>query len=211
MTPAGRIEAQKIETLVRRWADAVHAGDLDTVVEDHADDIVMFDVPPPDEGVRGLAAYRDLSPPFFQWQRQGASFEITELEVAAGNYVAFVWALLREGRDDRVPHRRAAARPGNGPQGILWSSHRRLAAGPSRRESRRSLQSDSLPDRAVGRRRMGPWRPGRADGGDSGRAVDTCENVQPIGCRLIVGGSLPARSQPAIAATAGVPTTIRRS
>jgi uncharacterized protein (TIGR02246 family) len=91
------MEAQQIEMLVRRWADAVHAGDVDTVVEDHADDIVMFDVPPPAGGVRGLAAYRDLWPPFFEWQRQGAAFEITELEVAAGEEVAFVWALLRCG------------------------------------------------------------------------------------------------------------------
>ena len=102
MTPGGRMEAQQIETLIRRWADAVHAGDLDTVMEDHADDIVMFDVPPPDEGVRGLAAYRELWPPFFEWQREGAAFEITELEVAPGNDVAFVWALLRCGTPDEL-------------------------------------------------------------------------------------------------------------
>ena len=37
-----------IATLIRRWADAVHGGDLDTVLADHAPDIVMFDVPPPE-------------------------------------------------------------------------------------------------------------------------------------------------------------------
>jgi uncharacterized protein (TIGR02246 family) len=94
-TLPGRTESQQVEALVRRWAEAVHAGDLDTVVENHADDIVMFDVPPPDEGIRGLASYRDVWPPFFEWQRQGAAFEIIELEVAAGIDVAFVWALLR--------------------------------------------------------------------------------------------------------------------
>jgi uncharacterized protein (TIGR02246 family) len=97
MTSAGRTEAQQVETLVRRWADAVHTGDLDSVVENHADDIVMFDVPPADGGVRGLAAYRNVWPPFFGWQQQGAAFEITELEALAGNDVAFVWALLRCG------------------------------------------------------------------------------------------------------------------
>ena len=88
--------------LIRRWAEAVHTGDLDTVVENHADHLVMFDVPPPDEGIRGLAAYRDVWPPFFEWQRQGAAFEITELEVAAGNDIAFVWARLRCGTPDEL-------------------------------------------------------------------------------------------------------------
>ena len=39
-----------IRDLVERWAIAVHAGDLDGVLADHADDIVMFDVPPPEMG-----------------------------------------------------------------------------------------------------------------------------------------------------------------
>jgi ketosteroid isomerase-like protein len=40
---------------------------------------------------------RSTWPPFFEWQRQGASFEIDELEVTAGNDVAFAHALLRCG------------------------------------------------------------------------------------------------------------------
>ena len=68
-----------ITTLIRGWAKAVHDGDLDAVLADHADDIVMFDVPPPDDGVRGIEAYRDTWPPFFEWQRSGASFEIVDL------------------------------------------------------------------------------------------------------------------------------------
>jgi ketosteroid isomerase-like protein len=66
-------DAAEIRALLERWADAVHAGDLETVVADHAADIVMFDVPPPDRGVRGIDAYRDTWPPFFEWQLQGAS------------------------------------------------------------------------------------------------------------------------------------------
>ncbi len=87
----------EIRDLIHRWATAVHSGDLDGVLLDHADDIVMFDVPPPEVGVRGRSAYRDTWPPFFEWQRQGASFEIVELEVAAGSDVAFAYALLRCG------------------------------------------------------------------------------------------------------------------
>jgi uncharacterized protein (TIGR02246 family) len=86
-----------IRTLIERWTQAVHAGDLDGVLADHATDIVMFDVPPPNDGVRGIDAYRATWPPFFEWQRQGAVFEIVELDVTAGDDVAFAYALLRCG------------------------------------------------------------------------------------------------------------------
>ena len=89
-------EAQ-VEALIERWAEAVHAGNLDAVLADHAADIVMFDVPPPNDGVRGIGAYRETWPPFFEWQRQGALFEIVELDVTAGRDVAFAHALLRCG------------------------------------------------------------------------------------------------------------------
>jgi uncharacterized protein (TIGR02246 family) len=90
-------DQNRIRRLIEQWADAVHRGDLDGVLRDHADDIVMFDVPPPNEGVRGIEAYRETWPPFFAWQAQGASFEIVSLEVTAGADVAFAYALLRCG------------------------------------------------------------------------------------------------------------------
>ncbi len=92
-------DAQAVGALVERWAHAVHEGDLEAVVADHADDIVMFDVPPPDDGVRGIDAYRAVWPPFFEWQHGGATFDIVELDITAGADVAFVWALLRCGTD----------------------------------------------------------------------------------------------------------------
>lgn len=95
----------EVRELLQRWADAVHAGDLDAVMDRHAADIVMFDVPPPEEGVRGLDAYRATWPAFFEWQRQGASFEITALEVTAGADVAFAHALLRCGTPDELAER----------------------------------------------------------------------------------------------------------
>lgn len=87
----------RIRALIERWAEAVHTGDLDAVVADHGTDIVMFDVPPPNDGVRGIDAYRATWPPFFEWQRQGAVFEIVDLHVTAGEDVAFAYALLRCG------------------------------------------------------------------------------------------------------------------
>lgn len=86
-----------IRAVIERWAAAVHAGDLEAVAADHAEDIVMFDVPPPDDGVRGIDAYCATWPPFFDWQHQGAVFDIVELAVTAGDDVAFAWALLRCG------------------------------------------------------------------------------------------------------------------
>jgi uncharacterized protein (TIGR02246 family) len=85
----------EIHTLIHRWAEAVHTGDLDAVVADHTDDIVMFDVPPPHDGVRGAAAYAETWPPFFEWQAAGARFEIVELDVTEGEDVAYAWALLK--------------------------------------------------------------------------------------------------------------------
>jgi uncharacterized protein (TIGR02246 family) len=101
-------DEQEIRTLIERWAAAVHEGDMEGVLADHAGDIVMFDVPPPYDGVRGIDAYRDMWPPFFEWQARGASFEIVELYVTAGADVAYAHALLRCGMPDEL-----AANPAN--------------------------------------------------------------------------------------------------
>jgi uncharacterized protein (TIGR02246 family) len=90
-------DAQQIRALIEAWAIAVHDGDLAPVLADHAPDIVMFDVPPPDQGVRGIDAYRATWPPFFEWQASGAVFEVESLVVTAGTEVAFAYALLRCG------------------------------------------------------------------------------------------------------------------
>lgn len=95
-------DEQEIRTLIERWAGAVHEGRLDVVLEDHSDDIVMFDVPPPYDGVRGLDAYRETWPGFFRWQAGGASFEIVSLEVTAGTEVAFAFALLKCGTKEEL-------------------------------------------------------------------------------------------------------------
>ncbi|MET7739417.1 SgcJ/EcaC family oxidoreductase [Streptomyces sp. NPDC005385] len=100
-------DEQQIRALIERWAAAVHAGDLDGVLADHTADIVMYDVPPPYEGVRGLDAYRETWPPFFTWQAQGASFTIGSLDVVAGDDVAYAHALLRCGTPEDLAERPA--------------------------------------------------------------------------------------------------------
>jgi uncharacterized protein (TIGR02246 family) len=93
---------REIRALIEGWAAAVHGGEMDGVLADHAEDIVMFDVPPPDDGVRGIDAYRATWPPLFEWQAKGASFEIVALEVTAGEDVAYAQALLRCGTAEEL-------------------------------------------------------------------------------------------------------------
>lgn len=63
----------------------------------------------PSRGVRGLDAYRETWPGFFEWQASGAVFEIESLDVTDSADVAFAFALLRCGTAadlDRDPERR---------------------------------------------------------------------------------------------------------
>jgi uncharacterized protein (TIGR02246 family) len=87
----------EIRDLITGWTAAVRDHDLDAVTAQHDPDIVMFDVPPPYRGARGIDEYRESWGPFFEWLRQGAVFEIDELDVVAGTDVAFAYALLRCG------------------------------------------------------------------------------------------------------------------
>jgi len=115
-------DESQVRALIQRWAKAVHHGDLPTVLADHADDIVMFDVPPPDQGVRGITAYRDTWGPFFEWQRR-ATFDIESLDVTAGTDVAFACALLRCGTPEdfaQEPERRLRLTVGLRKDGDRW-------------------------------------------------------------------------------------------
>ena len=98
-------DTQLIRVLIDRWAAAVHSGDLNVVLADHANDIVMFDVPPPEDGVRGIDAYQETWPPFFEWQTSGATFEIVSLNVTAGTDVAYAYVLLRCGTPAELAER----------------------------------------------------------------------------------------------------------
>ena len=95
-------DVTQIRTLIERWAKAVHIGDIEGVLADHAADIVMFDVPQPEDGVRGIDAYRGTWPGFFEWQRTGAIFEIISLDVTVGQEVAYAYALLRCGTPEEL-------------------------------------------------------------------------------------------------------------
>jgi uncharacterized protein (TIGR02246 family) len=122
LTTENRRSEAAIRALIEGWAAAVRAGDLDGVLADHADDIVMFDVPPPNE-VRGTDAYRETWPPFFEWLRRGASFELVSLDVTAGEEIAFATALLRCGTEEELrkdPENRLRLTVGLRKEGGRW-------------------------------------------------------------------------------------------
>lgn len=95
-------EEAAIRRLIEDWVSAVRAKDVGGVVAHHTDDVLMFDVPPP-VAVRGLSAYRETWPPFFEALTEGhAAFDIVELSVTAGDTVAFATALLRCGSAEEL-------------------------------------------------------------------------------------------------------------
>lgn len=116
-------DERTIATLIERWVAAVRWQELDGVLTDHAEDIVMFDVPPPTDGIRGIAAYRDSWAPFFEHQGASGIFEIVSLDVTAGVDVAFAHALLRCGTPDELaadPENRLRLTVGLEKRGRRW-------------------------------------------------------------------------------------------
>ena len=100
---------QDIRTVIDRWVEAILARDIDGVVAAHTDDIVLYDVPPPDEGVYGIDAYRKTWPEFFEWVAGGAVMELIRLDVIADGAVAYAHGLFRAGMPEDIaahPERR---------------------------------------------------------------------------------------------------------
>lgn len=89
-----RSEEAAVRELLTRWAAAVRANDLPAIVAQHADDISMFDVPPPFES-RGIQAYEETWVLFYSAQPEPVAFDIKRLDVVAGPDVAFAYALMQ--------------------------------------------------------------------------------------------------------------------
>lgn len=87
-------EEERVRSLVEDWARAVRNRDLDGILAHHADDVVMFDVPPPLRS-DGLDAYRATWDTFFRWARDAGVFDIEDLRVVAGERVAVCFASMR--------------------------------------------------------------------------------------------------------------------
>lgn len=83
-----------IRTLIERWANAVRAKDLKSVLADHSADILMFDVPRPARRT-GIEQYEQSWRPFFAWLGTRGVFEVDQLEIHAGDLVAFATGNIR--------------------------------------------------------------------------------------------------------------------
>jgi len=85
----------QIRELVQNWASAVREKNYDGILAHHHKDMVMYDVPPPFES-RGIDAYMKTWGLFFNCPQNSASvFDIVELNVYAGEDVAFCHASMR--------------------------------------------------------------------------------------------------------------------
>ena len=83
-----------IRNLLTNWAAAVRAKDLPGILAHHAQDISMFDVPPPFES-RGIQAYEATWALFYSSQPEPVAFDIKRLDIVAGLDVAFAYALMQ--------------------------------------------------------------------------------------------------------------------
>jgi uncharacterized protein (TIGR02246 family) len=96
--PSAYAEAQNDEAVLReliaQWAKAVRDEDLAGIRANHHPDMLMFDVPPPLLS-RGLDAYMDTWKLFFPMQVRPIAFDFEQVEVTAGNDVAFATAIGR--------------------------------------------------------------------------------------------------------------------
>ncbi len=85
---------KQIRILIENWAKAIRDGKIDGILARHTKDVVMFDVPPPLQS-KGIEAYKKTWDLFFQYSSGGeGSFELVDLDITAGDIVAFCHALL---------------------------------------------------------------------------------------------------------------------
>jgi len=89
-----------LRQLIGRWAKAVQDEDLPGIRAGHDPDILMFDVPPPFLS-RGLDAYMATWQTFYPSQARPVIFAFEDVEIAAGDNVAFATAIGRCGYIER--------------------------------------------------------------------------------------------------------------
>jgi ketosteroid isomerase-like protein len=83
-----------IRELIESWAKAVRTKKINGILANHSPEILMFDVPPPIQS-KGIEAYKKTWDLFFSWSHNPVVFDISEMNITAGNDVAFVTALMR--------------------------------------------------------------------------------------------------------------------
>jgi uncharacterized protein (TIGR02246 family) len=83
-----------LRELIARWSKAVRDKDMAAIRADHDENILMFDVPPPFLS-RGLDAYMVTWEMFFTGTATPVVFDFDDVEITAGQDVAFATAIGR--------------------------------------------------------------------------------------------------------------------
>jgi len=102
-------DVREIRTIVERWTKAVRERNLEGVLANHSADILMFDVPPPAR-LTGIDAYKQSWVRFFAWLGKAGIFDVSNLDVHAGDVVAFATGNIRcsgeehDGRTTELDH-----------------------------------------------------------------------------------------------------------
>jgi uncharacterized protein (TIGR02246 family) len=99
MPPSETDDEIRIGELIERWSRAVCERDMETVRAVHDPDVLMFDVPPPFRS-RGLEAYMATWDVFYAWSAKPVAFDFDDIEIVAGQDVAFATATGRCGGTD---------------------------------------------------------------------------------------------------------------
>jgi ketosteroid isomerase-like protein len=87
-------DEEEVRSIIERWAEAVQNRDMEGTLARHSADILMFDVPEPIQA-KGIDEYRETWDLFFTYSPGGVdSFRLHELEVVAGDSIAFAHSLI---------------------------------------------------------------------------------------------------------------------
>ncbi len=85
----------EIRELIESWTKAVRARDIEGILKNHAEDIVMFDVPVPLQS-KGIDEYKKTWDLFFKMSKDGKiSFDLAELKIFCGDDTAFSHSLIK--------------------------------------------------------------------------------------------------------------------
>jgi ketosteroid isomerase-like protein len=90
--PVTSTNETEIRALIDRWAKAVRDENRPGIRADHDAGMLMFDVPPPFLS-QGLEAYMATWETFFSSVEKPVTFHFTDVQVTAGNDVAFATAI----------------------------------------------------------------------------------------------------------------------
>lgn len=79
-------QAEDVRQIIVDWARAISSGNRPAILAHHADDLLMYDFP---AKVEGINAYDETWDFFYAKPRGPIVFEPSEIEVTAGEKVAF--------------------------------------------------------------------------------------------------------------------------